>query len=49
MLTRRPTRVAEIVPFHAPRPRHPETLTGEEFIVAKSRCLEVFQREVHVS
>lgn len=49
MLTRRPTRVAEIVPFCAPRPRHPETLTSEEFIVAKGRCLEVFQREVRLS
>lgn len=49
LLTRRPTRVAEIVPFRAPRPRHPETLTSEDFIVAKGRCLEVFQREVRLS
>jgi NitT/TauT family transport system ATP-binding protein len=46
LLTRRPTRVAETVPFAAPRPRHPETLTSEEFVRAKARCLEVFQREV---
>jgi NitT/TauT family transport system ATP-binding protein len=46
MLTRRPTRIAEIVPFTAPRPRRPETLTSDEFIQAKARCLEVFQREV---
>ena len=46
LLTRRPTRVAEIVPFDAPRPRRPETLTSAEFIRVKARCLEVFQREV---
>jgi len=46
LLTRRPTQVAEIVAFDAPRPRRPETLTSEEFIRVKARCLEVFQREV---
>jgi NitT/TauT family transport system ATP-binding protein len=46
MLTRRPTRIAEVVRFQAPRPRHPETLTSEEFVHAKAQCLEVFQREV---
>ena len=46
LLTRRPTRIAEIVPFDAPRPRHPEMLTSDGFIRAKARCLEVFQREV---
>ena len=46
LLSRRPTRIAEIVPFDAPRPRRPETLTSAEFIRAKARCLEVFQREV---
>lgn len=46
LLTRRPTRVAEIVPFSAPRPRRPETLTSAEFIRVKAHCLEVFQREV---
>lgn len=46
LLTRRPARIAEIVPFSAPRPRHPETLTSDEFVRAKARCLEVFQREV---
>ena len=46
MLTRRPTRIAEVIEFSAPRPRHPETLTSEAFIRAKAQCLEVFQREV---
>ena len=46
LLTRPPTRIAEIVPFGAERPRHPETLTSDEFVGAKARCLEVFQREV---
>jgi len=46
MLTRRPTRIAEVVRFDAPRPRHPETLTSDAFNRAKAHCLEVFQREV---
>ena len=47
LLTRRPTHVAEIVPFAALRPRHPEgTLVSAEYVRAKARCLEVFQREV---
>jgi NitT/TauT family transport system ATP-binding protein len=46
LLTRRPTKIAEIVPFLSARPRHPETLTSDEFVRAKARCLDVFQREV---
>jgi NitT/TauT family transport system ATP-binding protein len=47
MLTRRPTRIAQVVRFDAPRPRHPETtLAADEFVHAKAQCLEVFQREV---
>ena len=46
LLTRRPTSIAESIPFNAPRPRHPATLTSEDFVRVKARCLEVFQREV---
>jgi NitT/TauT family transport system ATP-binding protein len=46
MLTRRPTRVADVVSFEAARPRSPRTLTSPDFMAAKSRCLDVFQREV---
>ena len=46
MLTRRPTKVAEVVEFKAARPRSPGTLTTQDFINAKSHCLDVFQREV---
>lgn len=46
MLTRRPTRVAEVVKFDAARPRSPRTLTSPAFMGAKSQCLDVFQREV---
>ena len=46
MLTRRPTKIAEVVDFNAARPRSPGTLTTQDFIHAKSRCLDVFQREV---
>jgi NitT/TauT family transport system ATP-binding protein len=46
MLTRRPTRIADRVPFVAPRPRRTSTLTSDAFNRAKARCLDVFQREV---
>ena len=46
LLTKRPTRVAEIVPFDAPRPRTIETLSEPSFIRTKARTLEIFQREV---
>ena len=46
MLTRRPTKIAEVVDFNAARPRSPGTLTTQDFIQAKSRCLDVLQREV---
>jgi NitT/TauT family transport system ATP-binding protein len=46
LLTRRPTRIAEIVSFDAQRPRDTATLTSDEFVRVKARCLEVFQREV---
>ena len=46
LLTRRPTRIAEIVPFVSPRPRSPDTLSTDAFVRAKAHCLEVFQREV---
>ncbi|PVY27463.1 NitT/TauT family transport system ATP-binding protein [Paraburkholderia silvatlantica] len=47
MLTRRPTRVAAIVPFDLPYPRTDSTLHHPQFIAAKRRSLEIFQREVH--
>ncbi len=46
LLTKRPTQVAEIVPFDAPRPRTTETLSEPSFIRTKARTLEIFQREV---
>ena len=46
MLTRRPTRIADVVAFEAPRPRSTATLTSEAFTRAKARCLDVCQREV---
>lgn len=46
LLTKRPTQVAEIVPFDAPRPRSVMTLSSPAFIATKARSLEVFQREV---
>jgi NitT/TauT family transport system ATP-binding protein len=46
LLTRRPTRIAEIVPFELPRPRRPEAVADEEFVRVKAHTLEVFRREV---
>jgi NitT/TauT family transport system ATP-binding protein len=46
LLTKRPTRVAEVLTFSCNRPRTVDTLTAPSFIAAKQRSLEVFQREV---
>ena len=46
LLTRRPTRVAEVVPVEVPFPRDARTLTAPEFVRVKSHCLAVFSREV---
>lgn len=46
LLTKRPTNVAEVLTFDAPRPRTDGTLSDPEFIAVKARCLEIFQREV---
>ncbi|WP_213737656.1 ABC transporter ATP-binding protein [Bradyrhizobium sp. dw_411] len=46
MLTRRPTRIADTVPVDVPWPRDAKSLTSPEFVAIKSRCLEVFSREV---
>jgi NitT/TauT family transport system ATP-binding protein len=46
LLTRRPTRVAEVLRFDAPRPRDIATLTDPAFTRSKAHALQVFQREV---
>lgn len=46
LLTRRPTRIAEIVPVNVVYPRDAKALTSPEFVAVKSHCLEVFSREV---
>jgi NitT/TauT family transport system ATP-binding protein len=46
LLTRRPTRIAEIIPFDMPRPRLPEHMADERFIKVKAHTLDVFRREV---
>jgi NitT/TauT family transport system ATP-binding protein len=46
LLTRRPTRVAEIVDVDLPWPRDLDVTTGERFIALKRHCLERFWREV---
>src|SRR3954468_11968795 len=46
LLTKRPTHIAEIVPFDAQRPRTIDTLSDAAFIRTKARTLTIFQREV---
>jgi NitT/TauT family transport system ATP-binding protein len=46
LLTRRPTRIAEIVCFDEPRPRTIDTISDPAFVEIKRHCLEIFQREV---
>lgn len=46
LLTRKPTRVADFVPFDVPRPRSAETTLTRDFIRVKAQSLEIFQREV---
>jgi NitT/TauT family transport system ATP-binding protein len=46
LLTKRPTRIAEILPFDEARPRTVDTLSEPHFIDTKRHALEIFQREV---
>lgn len=46
LLTKRPTRVAEILDYGDPRPRTVQTLSEAGFVATKKRSLEIFQREV---
>ena len=46
LLTKRPTRVAEILRYDDPRPRTVETLSTPSFVATKKLSLEIFQREV---
>lgn len=47
LLTRRPTRIAEIVDFDLPRPRAPEAVSHPEFVRVKAHTLDVFRREMN--
>jgi NitT/TauT family transport system ATP-binding protein len=46
LLTRPPTRVAEIVPVDLPWPRDAKALSHPDFVAVKRHCLDVFSREV---
>jgi NitT/TauT family transport system ATP-binding protein len=46
LLTRRPTRIAELVEVDIPWPRDTHTLADPHFVAIRSRCLEIFRREV---
>lgn len=46
LLSRNPTRIAEFIPFAAPRPRSAQTTLTQEFLSVKAHTLEAFLREV---
>ena len=46
LLTRRPTKVAEIVDIDLPWPRNTQVTTDSQFVDLKRHCLDVFWREV---
>jgi NitT/TauT family transport system ATP-binding protein len=46
LLTRRPTRIAELVSFELPRPRLPEVVAHPDFVRVKAHTLDVFRREM---
>lgn len=46
LLTRRPTKISEMVPFSLARPRLPEAVSDPEFVRVKAHTLEVFRREM---
>jgi NitT/TauT family transport system ATP-binding protein len=46
LLTKRPTRIAEILDYRDARPRTLATLSEPSFIATKKQSLEIFQREV---
>lgn len=49
LLTRRPSRIADLIEVEVPRPRTPATLTDPHFVRLKARALEVFQSAVRGS
>jgi NitT/TauT family transport system ATP-binding protein len=49
LLTKRPTRVAEIVEVDLPWPRTTDITTDPRFVDLKRHCLDVFRREVKAS
>jgi NitT/TauT family transport system ATP-binding protein len=46
LLTKRPTKIAEILHYDEVRPRTLETLSDPRFIATKKQSLEIFQQEV---
>ncbi|WP_300297542.1 ABC transporter ATP-binding protein [Ferrovibrio sp.] len=48
LLTRRPTKIADLVEVPLPRPRSAETLSDPKFVEIKSHCLDIFRREARL-
>ena len=49
LLTRKPTRIADYVPFEVARPRDLATLSSPEFVRTKACTLEIFRREASLA
>lgn len=48
LLTRKPTRIADMVAFEADRPRTATTVSDPEFVRVQKHCLEIFLKEASV-
>ncbi|MGI4861602.1 MAG: ABC transporter ATP-binding protein [Janthinobacterium lividum] len=46
LLTKRPTRIAEMLPYDEARPRTVDTLSQPQFIATKKETLRIFQQEM---
>jgi NitT/TauT family transport system ATP-binding protein len=47
MLSRRPTTIAEILPYLAPRPRAADITTSPEFVALKQTALDIFRQQAY--
>lgn len=47
LLTRRPTKIAEFMPYDEPRPRTLDTVSTPLFVETKKLCLDIFRAEVN--
>jgi NitT/TauT family transport system ATP-binding protein len=46
LLSKRPTRIVELIPYDAVRPRTPDIMADPHFVAVKQHALELFRREM---